>query len=288
MPRYTNPVDNAMLFYRDYKPLTPSTKPALLFMHGWPYSSLMYEQLLIPLCLEHGFRCIAPDRRGFGKSDWDGPSTSEITFQTFADDTCHLLEAISPGPFVVIASSMGPGESVLAYRSTQYFRDHCKVCAEPCVRRMCNERFLTFRIQQGFIWLAPSLPGRLSSPNFPAEDVWNEILGGFVISRGDFTHTALPGALVGGNNDLLSAETLARYDYIVGEADPLAIQRCLRAFLDIDFGQMLRELGEGSAVPMLCIHGTNDTGSPYEATTKIVKELIPRMEVKLYEGAAHG
>lgn len=139
MPRFNSPVDNAQLFYRDYKPLTTSTinsqsvrppKPAILFLHGWPYSSLMWDNIAVPLCEFHNFRCIAPDRRGFGKSDWDGPrSDGNITYNTFAQDTNYLVEDIlNLGPFVVVALSMGPGESILAFEMSEYFRQNCKVC----------------------------------------------------------------------------------------------------------------------------------------------------------------
>ncbi|RMJ25869.1 alpha/beta hydrolase fold protein [Aspergillus sp. HF37] len=272
MPRFNSPVDGAQLFYRDYKPTTPTQQPALLFIHGWPYSSLMFEQLLIPLCQAHGTRCIAPDRRGFGNSDWDGPgdAAAGIDYQTFADDTAHLVQSLATGPFVVVASSMGPGESVLAYQSSQYFRDNCN----------------------GFIWLAPSLPCAAQSadnPHAPPETVWASIRDGFGVSRGDFTHAALPGALVGETNaSQLSVKTLERYEYIVGQADPLAIQRCVGSISETGFRGKLHRLAEGSAVPILCIHGTDDAGMPYEVSTKLVREIVPRVEVKLYEGAAHG
>lgn len=138
MPRYTSPVDGTQLYYRDYKPVgagqtSTNTKPALVFLHGWPYSSLAWETLTVQLCENHGFRCIAPDRRGFGKSDWDGPqSDTPITYQTFAQDTVHLLEKfLDVGPFVFITSSMGAGESILALEASDYLRKNCKVCIPP-------------------------------------------------------------------------------------------------------------------------------------------------------------
>lgn len=135
MPQFTSPVDGAQLFYRDYKPVATisekvdTTKPALVFIHGWPYSSLMWEDFTVPLCEFQGFRCIASDRRGFGKSDWEGPQAStEVTYQTFAQDTAYLLEdVLKLGPFVVVANSMGPGESVLALEESEHFRQNCKV-----------------------------------------------------------------------------------------------------------------------------------------------------------------
>lgn len=148
MPRFTSPVDGAQLFYRDYKPIGANsgkgdTKPALVFIHGWPYSSLMWEDFTVPLCEFHGFRCIAADRRGFGKSDWGGPQTNtEVTYKTFAQDTAYLLEhVLKLGPFVVVANSMGPGESVLAFEESEHFRQNCKVFHPVCSE--INGKFLT-------------------------------------------------------------------------------------------------------------------------------------------------
>lgn len=74
-------------------------------------------------------RCIAPDRRGFGQSDWNGPErkSSPIDYDVFADDTVHLLEKLNVGPFVFVASSMGPGETVLAHLRSRYIQENCKV-----------------------------------------------------------------------------------------------------------------------------------------------------------------
>ena len=141
MPRFTSPLDGAQLFYRDYKPIPTDnseqtnghTKPTLVFLHGWPYSSLAWEIHTVQLCVNHGYRCIAPDRRGFGKSDWDGPqSDAIITYETFAQDTVHLLEKfLDVGPFVFITASMGAGESILALEASEYLRKNCKVCTQP-------------------------------------------------------------------------------------------------------------------------------------------------------------
>lgn len=90
------------------------------------------------------------------------------------------------------------------------------------------------------------------------------------------------------NASQLPGKTLERYEYIVGQADPLAIQRCVDIISETGFRGKLQRLAQESAVPILCIHGTEDAGMPYEASTKLVREIVPRVEVKLYEGAAHG
>ncbi|CEJ60111.1 hypothetical protein PMG11_08697 [Penicillium brasilianum] len=275
MPRYTSPVDGAQLYYRDYKPIcngqaNTGTKPALVFLHGWPYSSLAWETLTVQLCENHGFRCIAPDRRGFGKSDWDGPqSDTQITYETFAEDTVHLLEKfLDVGPFVFITSSMGAGESILALEASDYLWKNCK----------------------GLIWVAPALPGKL-----PGEDnrttgpkaVWDDICAGFQKARADFVHAALPGVIVGTSELTVSPEVLRQHEKIVEDADGLAIQRCAHIVREADFNDQLLRFKKDSSVPILCVHGDSDQGAPYEKSTKLIKEIIPRVQVELYEQAAH-
>lgn len=98
-------------------------------------SSLAYESLMVPLCESYRFRCIAPDRRGFGKSDWngDGDSHVDITYEVLAADTANLIEKLRLGPFVFVANSLGAGESVLAYTGSTYVRDNCKVTLRPSI-----------------------------------------------------------------------------------------------------------------------------------------------------------
>lgn len=86
----------------------------------------------------------------------------------------------------------------------------------------------------------------------------------------------------------MSPEILRQHERIVEDADGLAIQRCAHIVRESDFKDKLLRLGEDSQVPILCVHGDSDTGAPYEKSTKVVKEIIPRVQVELYEQAAHG
>lgn len=81
---------------------------------------------------------------------------------------------------------------------------------------------------------------------------------------------------------------LARYERIVEDADGLAIQRCARTIRSVDFTEKLRRIGNDYEIPILCIHGDMDVGAPYESTVNVVKEIVPRVEVKIYEKGAHG
>jgi pimeloyl-ACP methyl ester carboxylesterase len=137
MPRFASPHDSASLFYRDYNPEIQSNGSehkdlALVFLHSWPMSSRMWEQHLVQLCQDHGFRCIAPDRRGCGESEWNGRCSKDITqrkitYDTLADDVIFLLEDLAVEEFVFIGGSMGCGESLLAWKRSAYVQQHCKV-----------------------------------------------------------------------------------------------------------------------------------------------------------------
>ncbi|KAL5351172.1 hypothetical protein ACLOAV_003023 [Pseudogymnoascus australis] len=83
----------------------------------------MWQPLMVQLTETYRLRCIAPDRRGFGRSDWNGlqPDRSEIDYEVFARDVVDLLETIKVGKFIFVAASMAGGESLLAYTSSDYF-----------------------------------------------------------------------------------------------------------------------------------------------------------------------
>lgn len=135
MPFFSSPVDSTTLFYRYYQPDEIAFRPldrktsdiTLVFLHGWPMSSRMFEHLLLPLCETYRFRCIAPDRRGFGKSEWNTEKTSCISFDTFVADLVGLLEHLDVKDFVLVGASMGTQESVLAYLQSPFIRERCKV-----------------------------------------------------------------------------------------------------------------------------------------------------------------
>ena len=148
MPYMTSPIDGARLFYRDYRPArSPSPfQPlveggqdvSLIFIHGWPMSSAMWEYFMLPLCESHRIRCVAVDRRGFGKSEWSGTphsSTAEVDYNTFAKDTMHLLEELDLKKIIFVASSMGCGETLLAYFGSKWARERCKVCIAKAIRQ---------------------------------------------------------------------------------------------------------------------------------------------------------
>jgi non-heme chloroperoxidase len=255
MPFIHSSLDGTLLHYVDYRPVTnpppfqtnysPSadcnTDTALIFIHGWPMSHQMYEHLMVPLCENHRVRCIASDRRGFGKSDWSSATTTEVTYDTFAQDTIDIVHSAGPQRFLFVASSMGCGESLLAY---------LKMPADLQSRCL------------GFLWLGPSLPYPLATeanPSAPSRELWDMILAGFRQDRVGFTRTAMPGVFgIPFNIGVEVPETvLHRFEGLVAQADALALERCIQIITNKDLTEDLRML-DGRKVRLVVIHGDND------------------------------
>lgn len=156
MPFFLSPFDRSRLFYRDYIPSSRTTtyhaspqyqeseERTLVLIHGWPYSSLAYEEIMVSLCETYRFRCIAPDRRGFGKSEWSGPNVvplKDIDYDVFADDTIHLISSVLRlESFILVGSSMGAGETLLAWSQSTYIRERCKVSLTYQPRCRCRSK----------------------------------------------------------------------------------------------------------------------------------------------------
>jgi pimeloyl-ACP methyl ester carboxylesterase len=88
----------------------------------------MYDPLLVSLSESHRYPCIAPDRRGFGNSEWGNAVTAGgVGWDVLAQDVVDLVETTKPGPFVIIAASMGTAEALLAFSKSAYIREHCQV-----------------------------------------------------------------------------------------------------------------------------------------------------------------
>ncbi|ETI28721.1 hypothetical protein G647_01172 [Cladophialophora carrionii CBS 160.54] len=286
MPFIHSSLDRTLLHYVDYKPAAspprfqPTDDPAkdhskddvaLVFIHGWPMSHQMYEHLMLPLCETYGIRCVAPDRRGFGKSEWNTSDSGDITYDTFSQDSIDVIKSAKLERFFFVASSMGCGETLLAY---------LKMPGE--LQKQCR----------GFIWLGPSLPFPLATdanPKAPSRSLWDMILTGIREDRTGFTRSALPGVFgIPFNIGIEVPETaLQKFEGIVAQADALALERCVQIITNRDFTEDLTKLN-GADVKLLVIHGDNDQSNPAEATAHLIPKLATQAEVRIYEKAAHG
>ncbi|KAI0132858.1 Alpha/Beta hydrolase protein [Xylariales sp. AK1849] len=278
MPSFTSPVDSTRLFYRyhvpddvAFRPHGPRIQPlSLVFLHGWPMSSRMWEHLLLPLCESYRFPCIAPDRRGFGQSDWNSSMTSStLTWDVFTDDLVGLIKHLDVDSFVFVGASMGCPESLLAYQSSEFIRERCK----------------------GFIWIGPVMPYPLQTPEHPlspSRELWDSILDGFRKNRTQYVAESLPGVFAVEAGNSVSPKVLAHFERVVAEADGIAIEKTVSIFNQPTETQLKWLHEEDREIPIMILHGDADQGMPLEASAQIIKEMLPWVELNVYRNGGHG
>jgi len=247
--------DGTNIYYKDWG----SGDPVIL-IHGWPVNADMWEHQA-PALSEQGFRTIAYDRRGFGRSDqpWSG-----YDYDTFADDLATLIDGLGLSKVTLVGFSMGGGE-VARYLS----------------------RHGPGKISKAVL-VAAVTPFLLQTPDNPTgapQAVFDGIVEGLKKDRPAFLAEfgkAFYG--VGPLNHAVSSETLAWAQSLAMQASPKATLDCVRAFSATDFrGDM-----GAFTVPTLIIHGTKDQTVPIDASGRETAKRIASARLIEYDGAPHG
>jgi len=243
------------IFYEDLGSGTP-----VVFIHGWPLDHQMweYQTNVLP---NYGFRCIAYDRRGFGKSDkpWEG-----YDYNTLADDLKALLDQLDLHNVTLVGFSMGGGEVV------RYFSRH----GGQRVSRVVLISSIT-----------PYMKQTDNNPEGVPEDKLIEIMDNLEEDRAGFlTDFAKQFYGVSLLSHPVSQGVLDRDFLIASQASLKATIECARSFAETDFRSEMRYIN----VPTLIIHGDADETVPINATSSEAAELIPQSEYIIYEGAPHG
>ena len=246
--------DGTQIYYKDWG----SGKP-VLFSHGWPLDGDMWDSQMNFLA-ERGYRAIAFDRRGFGRSDqpWEG-----YNYNTFASDINDLITHLDLQDVTLVGFSMGGGD-VTRYIGT----------------------YGTARVA-GLALLGAVTPifGKTDAhPQGVDKSVFDGIKDGLRKDRAQFIsdfatpffglnagQTVSEGALTQTLNIALLASLKGTLD-------------CVTAFSETDFRGDVAKVD----VPTLVIHGSNDQIVPFEATGKLSAELISGAELKVYDNAPHG
>ena len=290
MPYITSTHDGARLFYRVYVPAVspvsfmPASdgergddRPVLVFTSAWPFSSKMWDHILVPLVETHRFRCIAPDRRGYGQSEWSGPDISKaasINYDTFALDLAQILESAgispsgdsSPG-FIGVGSSLGCGELFLALSTSPKLRESCR----------------------GLVFIGSSLPIPLRTsqkPNGPPREFWDNVLSGLRQDKLGWMNTGLPFIF---GPDALSETEMIRYQHIAEESDPIAVERTVQAFLERDLTDLMKNLHDPKKpLEILILQGDKDSVNPIDEGPELVKRCLPATRIVVYENGYHG
>lgn len=246
--------DGTQIYYKE----GGAGKP-VLFSHGWPLDGDMWDSQLNYLA-ERGFRAIAFDRRGFGRSDqpWNG-----YDYDTFASDINDLITTLDLQDVTLVGFSMGGGDV------TRYINNYGSA-----------------RVA-GLALLGAVTPIFGKSETFPQgvdQSVFDGIRDGLRKDRAQFIRdfaTPFYGTNAG---QTVSAGALTQTLNIALLASLKGTIDCVTAFGETDFRPDMAKID----VPTLVIHGSNDQIVPFESTGKLAAEMIKNATLKVYDNAPHG
>jgi non-heme chloroperoxidase len=248
--------DHTEIYYKDW-----GTGQPIVFSHGWPLSSDAWEDQMFFLS-SHGYRCIAHDRRGHGRSSqpWNGND-----MDTYVDDLSQLMEKLDIKDAIHVGHSTGGGEAA------RYVARHGKA------RRVA-----------GAVIVDGVPPLMLKTPNNPAGtpmEVFDGLRASVHADRSQFWKD-LSAPFYGANRpDAKVSQGLRDSFWLQGMlcGYPAAYE-CIKAFSETDFTEDLKKID----VPTLIIHGDDDQIVPIAASAMLSSKLVKNAELRIYKGGPHG
>jgi non-heme chloroperoxidase len=247
--------DGTELYYKDWG----SGRP-VVFSHGWPLSADAWEDQMFYLA-RRGFRCIAHDRRGHGRSSqpWQGND-----LDTYADDLAALVEALDLRDAVHVGHSTGGGE----------------------VARYVG-RHGTGRVAKAVLVgaIPPLMLKTEANPVGTPIEEFDKLRAAVVADRSQFwKDLSLP--FYGYNRPGAKVSEGVRESFWLQSmmAGFPASYFCIEAFSETDLTEDLKRFD----VPTLILHGDDDQIVPIQASALLSSKIVKGAELKVYEGAPHG
>lgn len=232
----------------------------VVFSHGWPLSGDAWEDQMMYLA-EHGYRVIAHDRRGHGRSSkaWHGND-----MDTYADDLATLLDTLDITGATLVGHSTGGGEVA------RYIGRHG-----------------TGRVAKAVL-VGAVTPQMMASPNNPdgvPMSVFDGIRDGVRNDRAQF-FLDLTMPFFGFNRPGAKVSEGMRQSFLIQglQCSLKSAYACIKQFSETDFTEDLKKM----TVPTLVIHGDDDQIVPLATTARRAVELLPQGRLSVYEGAGHG
>jgi len=247
--------DRTQIYYKDW-----GTGQPIVFSHGWPLTADAWEDQMLFLS-SHGYRCIAHDRRGHGRSSqpWNGND-----MDTYADDLAALVGTLDLKNAIHVGHSTGGGEVA------RYIGRH-------------GTKRVTKAVLIGAV--TPLMLKTAANPGGLPIDVFDGIRASVLADRSQFFKDLTtpfygynrPGAKI--------SEGVRESFWLQGMmAGFPAAYFCIKAFSETDLTEDLKKMD----VPTLFLHGDDDQIVPIADSAMLAVKLVKNGTLKVYKGAPHG
>jgi non-heme chloroperoxidase len=248
--------DGTEIYYKDWGSGEP-----VVFSHGWPLTADSWEAQMFFLASK-GYRCIAHDRRGHGRSSQPSDGNE---MNTYADDLATLIEHLDLQRAVLIGFSTGGGE-VARYIGRHGTKRIAKAVLVSAV--------------------APLMLKTDANPGGLPKEVFDGFRASFLADRSQFFKDVASGPFFGFNRPAAKISQ--------GMIDSWWMQgmmgghkntyECIKAFSETDFTEDLKKFD----VPTLIIHGDDDQVVPIDAAGRASARIVKNAKLIVYSGAPHG
>jgi non-heme chloroperoxidase len=248
--------DGTQLYYKDWGAGQP-----IVFSHGWPLNSDSWEAQMLFLASK-GYRCVAHDRRGHGRSSqpWAGHEMN-----TYADDLATVMDKLDLKNAVLVGFSTGGGEVA------RYIGRHG-------TKRVAGAALISA--------VPPQMLKTVANPGGLPIDVFDGIRAGELANRAQLYKDIASGPFFGFNRPSAKvSQGLIDSFWAQGmQAGHKATYDCIKAFSETDFTEDLKKF----TVPTLVVHGDDDQIVPIDASGRASAKLVKGSQLIVYPGAPHG